>query len=104
MGDVPKRRPALRRLAIAALGLMTLAVSGWLLSDVVGADYPRRPVWDLGSAGPWVASYARAIATGSWMAARVCLILTVLLLALESPSLLAGAVRRVTRRAGRPMG
>ncbi|GGU17941.1 hypothetical protein [Streptomyces violascens] len=103
MGEVLKRRPALKRLAIAAFGLMMLAVSSWLLSEVVGADYPRRPVWDVGSAGPWVASYARAIAAGSWMAARACLMLAALLLALDFASLLVGTIRRATRKPDRPV-
>lgn len=66
MSEVPKRHPVLWRLAIAAFALTMLGVSSWCLSEVVGADFPQRPVRDLGSAGPWVASYARAIAAGSW--------------------------------------
>ncbi|MFF9410826.1 hypothetical protein ACF1B0_35720 [Streptomyces anandii] len=101
MGEVLKRRPVLGSLAIAAFGLTMLAVSSWLLSEVVSADYPQRPVWDLGSAGPWVVSYAHGIAVGSWMAARACLILAALILALNSVSQLMGAIRGVTRRRGR---
>nr|WSZ18827.1 hypothetical protein OH837_38585 [Streptomyces canus] len=101
MGEVLNRRPVLGRLAIAAFGLTVLAVSSWFLSEVVSADFPQRPVWDLGSAGPWVASYTHAIATGSWMAARACLMLAALTLALNSASQLMGAIRKVTRRRGR---
>ncbi|MFG2678151.1 hypothetical protein [Streptomyces sp. NPDC048392] len=53
MGEVLKRRPVLGGLAIAAFGLTVLAVSSRYLSEVVAADFPRRPVWDLGGAGPW---------------------------------------------------
>lgn len=101
MGEVLKRRPVLGRLVIAAFGLAMLAVSSWFLSEVVGADFPRRAVWDVGSAGPWVASYARAIAAGSWMAARACLMLAALILVLDLASRLMGAIRRVIRRPGR---
>lgn len=103
MGAVLKRRPALGRLAIAALGLTMLAVSSWFLSEVVGADFPRRPVWDLGRAGPWVASYAHAIAAGSWVSACACLMFAALILALDCASQVMGAIRRVIRRPGRPV-
>ncbi|MBD0742241.1 hypothetical protein BG418_12210 [Streptomyces sp. CBMA152] len=85
---------------IAAFGLTMLGVSSWFLSKVVGADFPRRPVWDVGSAGPWVASYTRAIAAGSWTAAHACLMLAALILVRDFASQLIGAIRRVTRRPG----
>ncbi|MFJ9538313.1 hypothetical protein ACIRPX_13725 [Streptomyces sp. NPDC101225] len=72
------------------------------MSELVGADFPRRPVWDLGSAGPWVASYAHAIAAGSWMAARACLLPAAVILALTCVSRIVAAIRRVTRRPSRP--
>ncbi|MFC8795205.1 hypothetical protein [Streptomyces cinereoruber] len=102
MGEASKRRPVLRSLAVAASCLVALAVLSWFLSEAVGADHPRRPVWDVGSAGPWAASYARAIAAGSWTAACVCLMLAALLVVLDFVSLLVAAIRRGARRLDRP--
>ncbi|WP_432111217.1 hypothetical protein [Streptomyces sp. YPW6] len=101
MSEVLKRRPVLGRLAIAAFGLTVLAVSSWSVSELVSADFPQRPVWDLGSAGPWVASYARAVAAGFWGAARVCLTLAVVVLVLHAVVLLLDMIRRIAGRSGR---
>ncbi|MEU3438631.1 hypothetical protein [Streptomyces sp. NPDC006863] len=101
MSEVLKRRPVLGRLAIAAFGLTVLAVSSWSVSELVSADFPQRPVWDLGSAGPWVASYARAVAAGSWGAARVCLTLAVVVLVLRAVLLLLDMIRGIAGRSGR---
>ncbi|MGW8062427.1 hypothetical protein ACVV2G_09160 [Streptomyces ziwulingensis] len=90
-------------MVIAALGLMVLAASSRLLGEVVGAAHPQGPVWDVGGAGPWVASYARAVAAGSWTAARACLMLAALILVLDVVSLVVDAMRRVIRRPGRPV-
>ncbi|ARP71904.1 hypothetical protein LK06_020300 [Streptomyces pluripotens] len=99
-----ERRPALRKLVLAAVGLALLGLVTSAVSDVVGAEFPQRPVWDLGSAGPWVASYARAVAAGSWMAARACVVFAGLLLLLEFVSRVLGVVRGGARRRGRPVG
>ncbi|MEU0213978.1 hypothetical protein ABZ281_02270 [Streptomyces sp. NPDC006265] len=98
MGTVHKRPPGWRRLAKAAFCLTMLAVASWFMSEMVSADFPRRPFWDLGTAGPWVASYAHAVAVGSWMAACACLLLAGLVLALDSASRVVSAVRGGTRR------
>ncbi|MFC7797294.1 hypothetical protein ACFUIZ_34055 [Streptomyces cinereoruber] len=49
-----------------------------------------------------MASYARAIAAGSWTAACVCLMLAALLVVLDFVSLLVAAIRRGARRLDRP--
>ncbi|MEI7029865.1 hypothetical protein [Streptomyces pratensis] len=102
MGGFLKRRPVRGRLVIAALCLTTLAAASWCLGELVGADAPRPPLWDLGSAGPRVASYAYAAAAGSWGAARVCLALVGLLLAGECAAHVMAALRRGVRRGGSP--
>ncbi|MFE0641619.1 hypothetical protein ACFW2Y_08415 [Streptomyces sp. NPDC058877] len=101
MGGVLKRRPVLRGLAIAAAGLSVLSVASWFLGESVSTEFPQRPLADLGSTGPWVASYARAVAAGSWGAARVCMVLVVLVLVLNTASRLMDVLRRVGRRRGR---
>ncbi|MEV5886353.1 hypothetical protein AB0L74_27210 [Streptomyces sp. NPDC052020] len=101
MSGVAKRSSVLGGLGIASIGLTLLAVASWSLSEPVTADFPQRPVWDLGAAGPWVGAYARAIAAGSWTAARVCLVVVALVLALRGASLLVDAVRKVVRRSNR---
>ena len=103
MGDVLKRRSALGRLAIAALCLTMLAMASWFMSELVSADFPGQSVWDLGSAGPWVASYARAITAGSWAAARACLVVAGLILTWNFVSQVMGAVRKSIRRGNRPV-
>ncbi|MFG2312096.1 hypothetical protein ACGFS9_26030 [Streptomyces sp. NPDC048566] len=75
MDGTGRGRTAARGFLTGAGVLTALALAGWLLSAATGAEFPRRPVWDLGDAGPWVASYARAVAGGSWAAARACLVL-----------------------------
>jgi len=103
MSELLKRHPVAGRLAIATLGSMMLAVLSWILSKVVSADFPQRPVLDLGHAGPWVASYARAVAAGSWLVARACLMLAAVLLAVNAVSHVMRAIRKVVRRPDRPM-
>ncbi|MEU1701988.1 hypothetical protein ACPCIX_01425 [Streptomyces pseudogriseolus] len=88
-------------LGIAAAGLTLLAVAGWSLSELVAAGSPEGPVRELDGAGAWVAAYARAVAAGSWGAARVCLTLAVLVLALRGASLLVKTLGRAFRRPSR---
>ncbi|AYG85001.1 hypothetical protein DWB77_07216 [Streptomyces hundungensis] len=101
MGQILQRRPVLGRLAIAACCLALLAGASWCLNEIASADFPQRPVWDLGDAGPWVASFARAVSTGSWMAAHACLVIIGLGLVL---GWLGRVVTTVRRSAGRRSG
>ncbi|MCT9089892.1 hypothetical protein N4G70_13570 [Streptomyces sp. ASQP_92] len=101
MDQVVKRRPVLGRLAIAAVCLAALAGASWCLGQAVGAEFPRRPLWDLGDAGPWIASWARGVTSGSWMAAHVCLTLIVLGLAVECLRWAVGVIRGSGGRRGR---
>lgn len=83
------------------VGLTLLAVAAWASSELVTADFPERPVWDLGAAGSWAGAYARAVAAGSWTAARVCLAVAALVLTFRGGLLLVGEVRGVVRRSNR---
>ncbi|MFE9253703.1 hypothetical protein [Streptomyces sp. NPDC006879] len=93
-----ERQPAAQKLLIAGFWLSLLALVGWLLSDAVSARASQQPWWDLGGAGDWVDFYARAIAAGSSMAAKITLAVAGLLLARDLLSRLAGAIGRLLRR------
>ncbi|WP_432156955.1 MULTISPECIES: hypothetical protein [unclassified Streptomyces] len=96
------RRRGMRALFTAACALALFAAGCWFVSDLTGTDLPtERPAWDLGGSGPWVASYARGAAVGSWGAARVCLAVALLLLALEAGSQLLAALRGFAARFSR---
>lgn len=95
MGGVWERRPAARKLVLAGFWLTLLALTGWFMSDMVSAHWPQRPVWDLGSAAPWVAFCARGIGIGSSMAASSCMFIAAVTLAWD----LLCQTRRAVRRA-----
>ncbi|MEU7067315.1 hypothetical protein [Streptomyces sp. NPDC046161] len=95
MGGVWERRPAARKLVLAGFWLTLLALVGRFVSDMVSADWPQRPLWDLGSAGPWVAFYARGIGIGSSMAAGSCMVIAAMVLAWDLLCQTLRAVRRV---------
>ncbi|MCH0563055.1 MULTISPECIES: hypothetical protein [unclassified Streptomyces] len=92
-----RRYVLLRSLVIAAFWLTVVAAVCWTVSSAVGADWPDRPTWDLGHSGPWVASYTRAAAAGSWGAARVCLAGAGLVLLRELLDRILHAVGRFVR-------
>lgn len=101
-GGVLRRRSVPGRLATAALALTLLGVVSRLIGMAAGSAFPEEPVVDLGHAGPWVASYARAAAAGSWGAALVCLSLVGVCVAHGFAAQALGALRRFVRRSGGP--
>ncbi|WP_395297692.1 hypothetical protein ACF9IK_32780 [Kitasatospora hibisci] len=90
-----KRRPALRKLALAASWLTALTLVSRFASGVVDPS----PV--PGCGGSLAGSYLRGVAVGAWLAARTCLFVAALLFAGGVVSAVAGALRGLLLSIGR---